>query len=478
MSIGITSAGIYIPYYRMKRETMAKAWERRPVKGERSVANVDEDSLTMAVQAVSGSLANIDRDSIEALYFASLTAPYAEKLHASVIATVCDLKTSTFTADFSFSTKAGTSALKAAIDAVSGGTAKGAVAAASDCRNGYPKSDQEQLFGDAAAAIAVGSENVIAAVEAFSSVNKEIIDVWRNYGEVYTNTGEGRFIKDEGYKSAMTAVIKDIMKKSGLEAKDFSKVILSSPGFKENLQLSAKLGFSEEQVQDNLMLQVGDCGTAQPLMLLAAALEEAKPGDRFLLAAYGNGADAFVFKATENINNFKITPKLGMQLENKKYLESYSRYMSFRGLIQTLPGEPFRTFPSNSAYWRDQKSILRFYGSKCTECGSSAFPINRICHKCGSKDKFETIRLSDRKAKIFTYSIDNLAGRSDDPVVVQTVAEDNEGVRYYMTLTDYNQDNIKIGTDVEFTFRKIYEGGNYNNYYWKCRPVRNGGSNQ
>ena len=52
------------------------------------------------------------------------------------------------------------------------------------------------------------------------------------------------------------------------------------------------------------------------------------------------------------------------------------------------------------------------------------FPINRICYSCHSKDEFEEIRLYDREFRLFTYSIDRLAGRSDDPVIGQAVAED------------------------------------------------------
>lgn len=84
--------------------------------------------------------------------------------------------------------------------------------------------------------------------------------------------------------------------------------------------------------------------------------------------------------------------------------------------------------------------------------------------------------MTDRKTSIFTYSIDNLAGRGDDPVVVQTVAEDAEGTRFYMLMTDFEESEIKVGLELEFTFRMVYEGGNFRNYYWKCRPAREGGN--
>ena len=49
--VGITSYSVYIPIYRLKRDTIAQAWGRGSMGGERSVANNDEDSITMAVGA-------------------------------------------------------------------------------------------------------------------------------------------------------------------------------------------------------------------------------------------------------------------------------------------------------------------------------------------------------------------------------------------------------------------------------------------
>ncbi len=38
MNVGIARTGIYIPLYRLKREAIAKAWERPRLKGERSAS--------------------------------------------------------------------------------------------------------------------------------------------------------------------------------------------------------------------------------------------------------------------------------------------------------------------------------------------------------------------------------------------------------------------------------------------------------
>lgn len=471
MNVGITSAGVYVPYYRMTRETVNTAWGVRGGKGEISVANTDEDSVTMAVEAALQCVKTIARQDIGSLYFASVTAPYAEKSQATLIAAACDLDSDLYTADFAHSTRAGSSALKAAIDAVKAGSVKQALVTAADTRTAYPKAPKELLLGDGAAALSIGAEHVIAEFVESVSVSNEIIDYWRNYGEKYVRTAEGRFALEEGYTAAMKQAVKALLKKANVTPDQIAKVALVSQGTKDNEKLAKSLGFQPEQVQSNLMDVVGDTGCAQGLMLLAAALEEAKPGDLVLVAAYGNGTDAMLFKATDNIDNFAAEQRVSKALNTKRYLTSYARFLSFKESIQTVPGEPFRTFPSNAAYWRDRKSILSFRGSVCKKCGQGMFPMNRVCCKCGSADEYEEVRFAERPAKVFSFSIDNLAGRSDDPVVVQTSVEDMFGVRYYMLMTDFEKNEIQIGTDVEFTFRKIYEGGNYINYYWKCRPV-------
>src|SRR5207244_503321 len=98
----------------------AKAWGSR-ASGTRTVAAIDEDALTMAVDAIlacgDAALANLG-----ALYFASTSAPYHEKQVASVIATAVDLPREIAVADFTGSVRAGTAALRAACDAVRAGS--------------------------------------------------------------------------------------------------------------------------------------------------------------------------------------------------------------------------------------------------------------------------------------------------------------------------------------------------------------------
>ena len=105
------------------------------------------------------------------------------------------------------------------------------------------------------------------------------------------------------------------------------------------------------------------------------------------------------------------------------------------------------------------------------------FPVQRVCYNCRSKDDYEEVRVSDMTGKVFTFTRDNLGGRSDDPVIIQTVAELEDGLRFYGIMTDCEPDNVELNMPVELTFRRIYEGAGFHNYFWKVRPVIRGGTN-
>ena len=91
--IGIAAYGAYVPKYRLGRDTLG--WNSEQ---ERSVANFDEDSVTMAVAAGRECLRGRDRQAVDGLIFATTTPPYAEKQCAAIIATALDLRRDLFTA--------------------------------------------------------------------------------------------------------------------------------------------------------------------------------------------------------------------------------------------------------------------------------------------------------------------------------------------------------------------------------------------
>jgi len=477
-TVGIALCGSYIPAFRLDRGVIASIWSRPSIGGERSVCNNDEDGITMAVEASRNCLKGQNKEVTEGLFFATTTAPYQEKMNSALIAGAVDLKREITTADFAHSLRAGTGALKAAFDSVKSGSMSNVLVAAADSRIGYPRSDQEQAFGDGAAAVLVSKENVLATLEGSYSICNEMIDVWRNPEDRFVRTWEGRFILGEGYTNHMKEVVTGILKKYNLEPKDISRAILPAPDSRTHRRLAQQLGFDvKTQVQDPLLSHVGYCGTAHSLLMLVGALEESSPGDTLLLASYADGADAIIFKVTEEIKKERNQRKLKDYLDQKLMLSSYAQFLSYKGLVETLPGEPFRLFPSATVSWRDRNSVIRCHGSRCRSCGKLTYPIQRVCYHCSSKDNFEEVPISDLEGEVFTFTLDNLAGRSDDPVVVQTVAELGEDkVRFYSMMTDCIPSEVKVGMPVGLTFRRIYDGAGMHNYFWKCRPVRKGGN--
>ncbi|MDO8490427.1 MAG: 3-hydroxy-3-methylglutaryl CoA synthase, partial [Dehalococcoidia bacterium] len=202
--VGIISYGACIPRFRMSRDTIARAWGGESQGGERAVANYDEDSASMAASAVLDCLDDTPADTVDGLYFASTTSPYREKLSSALIAVVADMRRDVLTADFSNSLRCGTGALKAAMDALAGGSAKRLIVAAADCRLGAPGSNLEQSFGDGAAALLLGNSDVACSIEGSYSLSHEFTDFWRRAEDKFVRAGDPRFVRTYGYENTIT----------------------------------------------------------------------------------------------------------------------------------------------------------------------------------------------------------------------------------------------------------------------------------
>src|SRR6185369_16073739 len=140
--IGITRVSTYFPRRRLDRALIAKAWGGRAA-GTRTVAGVDEDPLTMAVEAGARAVDDAHVSRLDGVYFASTSAPYHEKQVASVVATALDCRRDVAVADFTGSVRAGLGALRAACDAVAAGTLGTALVAVADTRLAEPESELE-----------------------------------------------------------------------------------------------------------------------------------------------------------------------------------------------------------------------------------------------------------------------------------------------------------------------------------------------
>lgn len=469
---GITSYGAYIPMYRLSRETLAQVWGGKG-KGEKAVANADEDSLTMGVEAARDCIKGFDKSSIDALYFATTTPPYKEKQSASIIAAACDLKDDLVTIDLTDSIRSATIAILMALDAVKAGSAKQVLVIAADTRLAGPDTRYESLFGDGAAAFLIGNEGVVAEIEGNHCITSAFVDFWRLEYDKIIRSWEERLTREESYVPYMTKAISTVLEKQNLTAKDISKAVIYSPDTSMQREVIKKAGFDpKEQVPDLMFDSVGHTGTALTPMVLVSALEEAKAGDRILTANYEDGADAIVMRVTDEIGKMKDRRAIKGYLASKMMLPNYGKYMRFRNLMEWEHDLFMERRMALAEIWRHRNFYLRFHGAKCTKCGHIMTPIPKMCIYCQADEKyFEEVPMADKQGKLVTYSMDVRSRAIDPPNILAAVNFDGGG-RFFSQMTDRDPDNIEIGMTMELTFRRIHDALGIHNYFWKCRPAR------
>jgi len=471
--VGIRSQSAYVPMLRLSLAAIAGGGRKAGAgSGERSVAYFDEDAITMAVAAAASCLEGIDRSTVDGVIFASTSYPYKEKQGASIIAKALDLRRDVLTADLTASLRAGTTALRAALDSVKAGSARNVLVVASDCRVAPPRSGLEKNLGDGAAAFLISDTDVAASIDHHHVISDEIIDVWRTDTQPFVRTWEDRFVVQHGYAAHLIEAIKGMLKKAGLSAKDFAKAAIFSPDARSFAAVAKATGFdAKTQIQDLLFGKLGNTGVAFAPMLLVASLEEAQAGQRILVANYGDGAEAMVLTTTEKVSSLRTKRGLRWHMERRGELNDYDKYLSFRNLGPAESDRRGGQGVSATVHFRDRQEDISFHGHKCRRCGTEQFPLQRVCFSCFARDDFDEINLSLRHGKLCSVTFDYFAGSPDPPLVV-TVTEVDGGARVYLQMTDGTAKEAKLDLPVEFTFRKIHEFGGTPNYFWKCTPVR------
>jgi uncharacterized OB-fold protein len=258
---------------------------------------------------------------------------------------------------------------------------------------------------------------------------------------------------------------------TGIGPAEIARAVFYAPDPGSLASMAKELGFNQEQMPDHFFSSIGNCGTAMPLLVFSSALEEAQPGQKILLVGYGQGCDALLFEVGHEIQSIP-RPRRGVKsfLASKDYI-TYERYSKFRDLIETEAAR--RQPPSASApqLLRDRDDIYRFRGQRCLSCYTIQYPSQRVCIRCRSKDHFESVRLTNKPAKLFTFTLDYL-NADPDPPTVMTIVDFEGGGRAYLMMTDRDINKIQVDQPLELTFRRVYEAEGFINYYWKCRPPR------
>lgn len=479
--LGITSYGGYIPRLRLNRLAAVQqmGWLAPALvtaaQGERSFCNWDEDSITMAVAAARDCVVGIDKKQVDGLYLASTTFPFADRLNSGIVATALNLREDVFTADFTSSQRAGTSTLIAALEAVQSGARRSVLVAAADRREARAASYYELWFGDGAAALMVGTENVIAEFRGAYTLTADFVDHYRGALHRFDYTWEERWLRDKGYARIIPAVIQGLLDKLGLTVDQADRFVYPYLFGRDHARLVRPLGIPPEKVADNLYTVCGETGVAHPLVMLVRVLEEAQPGQRIVVVGFGQGADALCFEVTAHIR--KLPPRQGIRgsLAEKKSTDNYLKFLKFRDLIITESGIRAEV-PNQTALttlWREHRMILGLIGGRCTVCGTPQFPRMDICVNphCRAIHSQEDYEFADVPATIRSFTGDMLAVSVDPPAIYGMVQF--EAGRMMADFTDCELDDLKVGMPARMVFRRHHtspERG-FVGYFWKAVPL-------
>ena len=197
---GILSFGAYIPRKRLQRAAIyaANSWFAPGLKGlargERAIANWDEDTITMAVEAGRDALAGIDRATLGSVSLASTTLPFADRLNVGIIKEALALPDSISAIDTTGSQRAATSLLIQALRGAAASTAPH-LCIASELRKARPASEAELVQGDASASLLVGTGNLIARFLGSYSTTHDFVDHFRSTKNDFDYTWESRWIR-------------------------------------------------------------------------------------------------------------------------------------------------------------------------------------------------------------------------------------------------------------------------------------------
>lgn len=465
---GIVGTGVYIPRYRLGSKELGQQWQKWMGKGERAVANHDEDSITMAVEAAARCLSGRGPADIDALIFASTTSPYREKQAASIVATAIDLGAKARTTDISGSLRAGTGALLAALDAVRAGTATNVIVVASDCRIPEPGGPQEGVLGDGAAAVLIGNKEVAAELVGMVSISEDFTDAWRRDVDRYVRTGDARFSRTYGYTRNTVEAVKAMADCVRCDLGKVDRFAIYSPDGRAQGDVARALKLPKGAVMDGLFGNAGIIGCAHPLLMLANALEGMEPGQQVMVTSYGEGSDALLFKATDGVKGLADAAGTASALTGGVPLASYTKYLSFKNLIKDADLD-MHPFSSTIITQREAHLNIRHHGRKCNRCGTINTLGLRVCSKCGSKDDYIEVPLAKR-GTLQTYTQEHYYPNPDGPITM-SVIDLEDGSRFLAQMTDSRPEDVSIGMDLVLTFRRLHEGGGFHNYTWKCKPA-------
>jgi len=336
--VGIVGYGAYVPRYRLPAAEVARIWkggEAGLSVEEKAVPGLDEDVVTMSIEAARNALARagIEAGLLRAVWVGSESHPYAVKPTSTIVAQAIGAVPHIQAGDWEFACKAGTEAIQAGIAFVGSSMADYVLCIGMDTAQGRPGDELEYTAAAGGAAFVLGpAEKSLAVFEASYSYVTDTPDFFRRPLQHYPMHG-GRFTGEPAYFQHSLTAAQTIMEEMALTPEDLDYAIFHQPNAKFPQRAAKILGFSREQIAPGLLVsRVGNVYAGSSLLGLTATLDVAQPGQRILVASFGSGAgsDAFVLTVAEGIEEKKGRAPRTEEYVGRRQEIDYGTYVRYR----------------------------------------------------------------------------------------------------------------------------------------------------
>jgi hydroxymethylglutaryl-CoA synthase len=335
----ILGYGAYIPFYRLPTSEIARVW-----KGggsgpnlEKAVASMDEDTVTMAIEAARHAMKMAGTTELGAVFVGTESKPYAVKPTSTMVAQALG-QHHTLAADLEFACKAGTEAIQVITGLVGSGMIGAGLAIGMDTAQGRPGDDLEYTAASGGAAFVIGrnGKDAVALIDCSTSYVSDTGDFWRRAHEKYPRH-LSRFTGEPAYFHHIETSVRTLFEETGHRPGDFAYAVFHQPNPRFPVEVATRLGFTMDQIKTGLLNpMIGNTYAGSSPIGLAAVLDEAKPGDKILLASFGSGAgsDAFCIEVLNGIRRTRgVNPTVKAMLQRSQKID-YSVYSKFRDKLE------------------------------------------------------------------------------------------------------------------------------------------------
>jgi len=336
--VGISGYGAYIPIYRLPTTEVARIWRGggSGLNKEKSVAYIDEDSATMAVEASLNAVKMANVKELGAIFVGTESKPYAVKPTSTIVAQALG-QHEVLASDLEFACKAATEAIHIITGLIGSGMISNGLAIGVDTAQGRPGDELEYTAASGAAAFVLTKRNddCVAFIEGGKSYVTDTCDFWRESYDIYPRHLH-RFTGEPAYFHHIEMSVKLLLKELGLSPQDFKYAVFHQPNPRFPVEVAQRLGFKFTQIEAGLLNPlIGNTYSASSILGLVAILDEAQPGDRILLASFGSGAgsDAISILVSDSIKEKRgLVPSLKSMISSNEKID-YGMYVKFRGKL-------------------------------------------------------------------------------------------------------------------------------------------------